>query len=137
MFRMIPLILFIYVWLRLVLPLPLSVYTKAVLAALLCAASLKQQFFAAVGGNFFSPELPRWLIELYGVAFGALFLLFIFTLLKDLLLFYSSKEQKLVTIFSLSAAYFPHGGDGYDIRRRRCFGLGLRHIRGAEAAADT
>ena len=86
MFRMIPLILFIYVWLRLVLPLPLSVYTKAVLAALLCAASLKQQFFAAVGGNFFSPELPRWLIELYGVAFGALFLLFIFTLLKDLLL---------------------------------------------------
>ena len=35
MFRMIPLILFIYVWLRLVLPLPLSIYTKAVLAALL------------------------------------------------------------------------------------------------------
>ena len=84
MFRMIPLILFIYVWLRLVLPLPLSVYTKVAFAVVLCAASLKQQFFAAAGGNFFSPELPRWIIELYGVAIGALFMLFIIKLLKDI-----------------------------------------------------
>ena len=86
MFRWIPLSLFIYVWLRLILPLPLGLTAKAALFAVLCAASLKQQFFVSVGGSFFSPELPRWLIELYGAAFGALFLLFAFTLLKDILM---------------------------------------------------
>ncbi len=86
MFRWIPLSLFIYVWLRFVLPLPLALPAKTALAAALCAASLKQRFFTSVGGDFFSPELPQRLIEFYGIAFGALFLLFVFTLLKDLLL---------------------------------------------------
>ena len=86
MFRWIPLSLFIYVWLRLVLPLPLGLPAKAALAAALCAASLKQQFFTSAGGDFFSPELPQRLIEFYGIAFGALFLLFVLTLLKDILL---------------------------------------------------
>ena len=86
MFRFVPLLLPVYLTLRLVLPLPLSIAAKTVMSLLLFAAALKQQFFLYFGGDFFSPELPVWVIAAYGGAFCALFLMFLFTLCKDLFL---------------------------------------------------
>lgn len=86
MFRFVPLLLPVYLTFRLVLPLPLSIAAKAAMSLLLFAAALKQQFFLYFGGDFFSPELPVWVIVAYGGAFCALFLMFLFTLCKDIFL---------------------------------------------------
>ena len=48
------------------------------------AAAFKQQFFTHVGGHFFSPELPKLVIEGYTAAFVALAVLFALTLCRDL-----------------------------------------------------
>ena len=85
MFCVAPIILFLYVWFRLVLPLPIGSFYKAAFAFLLCAASLKQLVFVKFGG-FFAPDLPRWAIEIYGAAFNMLILLFVLTLLKDIVI---------------------------------------------------
>ncbi|MDY2985048.1 MAG: metallophosphoesterase [Synergistes jonesii] len=95
MFMLFPLILPIYVTLRFLLPLPLSAPVKIAASLMLFAAALKQQFFMRFGGDFFSPELPQWLIVAYGCAFSALFLLFVFTLCKD-----------IFQIVALSARFF-------------------------------
>lgn len=86
MFRFVPLLLSIYLTLRLILPLRLPPAAKAAMSALLFAAALKQQFFLYLGGSFFSPELPVWVIVAYGWAFNALFLMFVFTVCKDIFL---------------------------------------------------
>ncbi|MBR4400938.1 MAG: metallophosphoesterase [Synergistes sp.] len=86
MFMLVPLLLPLYLTFRLILPLPLSAAAKTVMSALLFAAALKQQFFLYFGGDFFSPELPVWVIVAYGAAFCALFMMFLFTLCKDIFL---------------------------------------------------
>ena len=83
---LVPLLLPLYLTFRLILPLPLSAAAKTVMSALLFAAALKQQFFLYFGGDFFSPELPVWVIVAYGGAFCALFMMFLFTLCKDIFL---------------------------------------------------
>lgn len=83
MLNFIPFLIFLYVFFRLILPLPFSTLTKTAFSLLLFAASLKQLFFVHIGGDFFSPELPRRLIEGYDWAFALLVLLFAFAAAKD------------------------------------------------------
>ena len=84
MFRIIAFVLVIYTILRFVLPLRANWAVKAVLSAFIAAAAFKQQFFTHVGGHFFSPELPKLVIEGYTAAFVALAVLFALTLCRDL-----------------------------------------------------
>lgn len=84
MFRIAAFVLVIYTVLRFVLPLRAAWPAKAVLSLLIAAAAFKQQFFTHVGGHFFSPELPKLVIEGYSAAFVALAVLFALTLCRDL-----------------------------------------------------
>lgn len=84
MFRIAAFVLVIYTVLRFVLPLRAAWPAKAALSALIAAAAFKQQFFTHVGGHFFSPELPKLVIEGYTAAFVALAVLFALTLCRDL-----------------------------------------------------
>lgn len=83
MFAWIPFFLFIYTALRLIVPLPISLYAKAACVAALLVPALKQWVFVHFGGSYFSPELPAKLIVFYGAAFGVLFLMFALTFLRD------------------------------------------------------
>ena len=84
MFRIAAFVLVIYTVLRFVLPLRAAWPAKAALSLLIAAAAFKQQFFTHVGGHFFSPELPKLVIEGYTAAFVALAVLFALTLCRDL-----------------------------------------------------
>lgn len=84
MFRIIACILVLYTVLRFVLPLRAAWPVKAVLSVFIAAAAFKQEFFTRVGGHFFSPELPKLVIEGYSAAFVALAVLFALTLCRDL-----------------------------------------------------
>lgn len=83
MFRIVAVVLILYTVLRFVLPLRASWHAKAALTAFIAAAAFKQQFFTHVGGHFFSPELPQFVIEGYTAAFAALAVLFALTLCRD------------------------------------------------------
>lgn len=83
MFRTAAVVLVLYTVLRFVLPLRAAWPAKAALAACIAAAAFKQQFFTHIGGHFFSPELPEFVIEGYTVAFVALAALFALTLCRD------------------------------------------------------
>ena len=84
MFRIAAFVLVIYTVLRFVLPLRAAWPAKAALSTLIAAAAFKQQFFTHIGGHFFSPELPKLVIEGYTAAFVALAVLFALTLCRDL-----------------------------------------------------
>ncbi len=84
MFRIAAFVLVIYTVLRFVLPLRAAWPAKAALSVFIVAAAFKQQFFTHVGGHFFSPELPKLVIEGYTAAFVALAVLFALTLCRDL-----------------------------------------------------
>ena len=84
MFRIAAIFLVLYPLLRFVLPLRASWPVKAGLSVFVVAAAFKQQFFTHVGGHFFSPELPKFVIEGYTVAFVALAVLCVLTLCRDL-----------------------------------------------------
>ncbi|OUO93689.1 metallophosphoesterase [Cloacibacillus sp. An23] len=84
MFRTVAILLVLYPLARFVLPLRASWPVKAALSAFIVAAAFKQQFFTRFGGHFFSPELPKPLIEGYTVVFAALAALVLLTLCRDL-----------------------------------------------------
>lgn len=81
-----PLLFFLYPWFRLVMPLPLPLWSRLLIGLLFLVISLKQQFFIVFGGGFFDPELPGWLIELYGAAYTILVLLLFSAVARDILL---------------------------------------------------
>lgn len=76
----------VYVFLRLVLPLPLAPHFKAVLGMVLLLASAKFFFFSYLTGSLASPEAPRPLQLLSNWLFIALVLLFLLVLAKDVIL---------------------------------------------------
>ena len=84
MFRIIALVLVLYPILRFVLPLRAAWPAKAALSFFIIGAAYKQQFFTHVGGHFFSPELPKLVIEGYTAAFAALAVLCTLTFCRDL-----------------------------------------------------
>ncbi len=84
MFGIISLALALYAIFRFAFRLRTSRRLKALASLLFATAAFKQQFFTHVGGHFFSPELPRFVIELYSVLFAALAVLCLLTLVMDI-----------------------------------------------------
>lgn len=75
-------VLFLYVLIRLVVPLRLGRPAKIALGLLLLLIS--QHYLVRMAfGRMASPETPRWLILVEGWCFAVLVLLFLFTLLRD------------------------------------------------------
>lgn len=79
-------VFFLYVFLRLVLPLPLAPHFKAALGLALLLAAAKFFFFSYLSGSLASPEAPRPLQLLGNWLFIALVLLFLLVLAKDVVL---------------------------------------------------
>jgi len=90
--------LFLYVLLRLVLPLPLSIHTKIICGMVLLLAAAKFLFFSYLTGSLASPEAPRPLQLLGNWLFVALSLLFLMVIAKDVVLGISWLGQKLFSL---------------------------------------
>ncbi len=76
-------IMAVYTFLSLVLPLKSAFWIKALLGAGLMAAGLKYVFYQFVGGGFFRPELPAPVMLTAEALYASLLLLFAFALIKD------------------------------------------------------
>lgn len=78
------LVLFAWLAFRLVLPLPISMAARLVIAALVLLVSLKHFFFQHFFGGLASPELPRFAIILAGWLYATLLFIFILTVIRDM-----------------------------------------------------
>lgn len=78
-------ILFIYVAVRLIFPLPIGVVAKVCASAIILLISLKHLIFMHFFGGLASPELPRLAIMMAGWLYVTLVFVFIFLLLRDIL----------------------------------------------------
>ena len=106
MFRTVAVVLVLYTVLRFVLALRAAWPAKAALAAFIAAAAFKQQFFTHVGGHFFSPELPQFVIEGHTVAFVALAVLFALTFCRDAALVLRSAARAISVWRTGSGIYY-------------------------------
>lgn len=82
-FHVIPLVLFLYVAWRFVLPLPAPAALKGLAALALLAIAQQHLIVRAFFGSLASPELPAPVLVAVGWLFGAFILLAAFLLLKD------------------------------------------------------
>ncbi|GGJ94734.1 hypothetical protein GCM10009304_21010 [Pseudomonas matsuisoli] len=96
-------IAYLYVLWRFVVPLPISRSWRAVIAIALFAVSKYHLILIGLYGTMFSPEFPRPLVLLAGWLFCAFALLFIFTLLSDLV------AGAVALLCRKSVAYFIGG----------------------------
>ena len=78
-------IMAVYVFLSLVLPLKSSLWLKALMGAGLMAAGLKYVFYQVAGGDFFRPEIPTAVMLAAEALYASLILLFFLALIKDAL----------------------------------------------------
>ena len=76
-------IMAVYVFLSLVLPLKTALWLKALMGAGLLAAGLKYVFYQVAGGGFFRPELPAAVMLTAEALYASLIMLFFLTLIKD------------------------------------------------------
>ena len=76
-------IMAVYVFLSLVLPLKAALWLKALMGAGLMAAALKYIFYQVVGGGFFRPELPAPVMLTAEALYASLIMLFFLALIKD------------------------------------------------------
>lgn len=77
---------FLYVFWRLILPLPLPRIWRALIAVLLLVVSKYHYILVLIFGNMFAPEIPRpWLLLASG-SFFVFVLLFVFTLVSDVVI---------------------------------------------------
>ena len=76
-------IMAVYVFLSLVLPLKAGLPAKALLGVALMAAALKYVFYQVVGGGFFRPDLPAPVMLTAEALYAALLMLFVLALAKD------------------------------------------------------
>lgn len=90
--------LFLYVLLRLVLPLTLAVQTKIICGLALLLVSSKFLLFSYLTGSLASPEAPRPLQLLGNWLFVALSLLFLMVIAKDVILSLLWLGQKLFSL---------------------------------------
>lgn len=72
-----------YLLLRFVLPLGCGWPAKVLLALLLALVSSKYEIYEWSSGQFFAPDLPRWILLLLEAAYAALVLLFLLLVLRD------------------------------------------------------
>jgi len=77
------LIIAVYLFFSLVLPLGIRFRSKLVLGAVLLAVSLKYIFYELVGGSFFRPELPVPVLLTAEALYASLVVLFFLALIKD------------------------------------------------------
>jgi len=84
MINVIALIVALYIFLRLIFPLPVKGKTKALLLIPLVLAASKFAVTFFMPGSLASPELPRWFLIVTSWLFGSMMLLFLMTLAKDL-----------------------------------------------------
>lgn len=87
--------MWLYLVIRLVLPLPISGQSKLIFSLILLLASAKFIFFSYITGSLASPEAPRPLLLAANWLFVALSLLFVLTVAKDLVLSLSWLGHKL------------------------------------------
>lgn len=76
-------IMAVYVFLSLVLPLKAGLPAKALLGVAIMAAALKYVFYQVVGGGFFRPDLPAPVMLTAEALYAALLMLFVLALVKD------------------------------------------------------
>lgn len=76
-------IMAVYVFLSLVLPLKAGLPAKALLGVAIMAAALKYVFYQVVGGGFFRPDLPAPVMLTVEALYAALLMLFVLALVKD------------------------------------------------------
>lgn len=79
------LIIVIYLFASLIRPLNIKWHGKIFLSGLLIAVGLKYIFYQVVGGSFFRPELPVFVLVAAEALYGSLIFLFVLALCKDLL----------------------------------------------------
>lgn len=88
------LIMVVYVILRLVVPLPCGLWLKAAAALAVLAAGLKFTWYARLGGAFFAPALPRYVLLIMESLYASLVILVFLLLARDalnLLLWFSRR----------------------------------------------
>ena len=76
-------IMAVYVFLSLVMPLKTALWAKLLMGAALMAAGLKFVFYQVAGGGFFRPDLPAAVMLAAEALYASLLLLFFLTLIKD------------------------------------------------------
>lgn len=76
-------IMAVYVFLSLVLPLKTSLWMKLLMGAGILAAGLKYIFYQVAGGGFFRPDLPAAVMLAAEALYASLIVLFFLTLIKD------------------------------------------------------
>lgn len=76
-------IMAVYAFLSLVLPMKAGLLAKALLGAAFMAAALKYVFYQVVGGGFFRPDLPVPVMLTAEALYAALMVLFVLALAKD------------------------------------------------------
>lgn len=80
------LLLFAWITLRLIIPLPTSITIRLSLAALVLLISLKHFFFQHFFGGLASPELPRFVIILAGWLYATLLFIFALIVIRDIII---------------------------------------------------
>lgn len=80
------LIVFLYIFFRLVLPLPCRPVCKIGLSLALLAINLKYVLYEQVGGRFFVPDLPRPVLLAMETLYASMVILFFLLLARDILL---------------------------------------------------
>ena len=84
MFRLVPIVIFFYVSLRLIFPLPLKWGPKIAATVLLLLFSQQHLIIRHFFGGLAAPSLPHTVILIQGWIFGAVFLLTLLLLLTDI-----------------------------------------------------
>lgn len=84
MITLFSLVLFAWIALRLIMPLPISMAIRLGIIALVLLVSLKHFFFQHFFGGLASPELPRLVIILTGWLYAILLFIFVLTIIRDI-----------------------------------------------------
>lgn len=78
------LVIALYIFFSLILPLRVQLWVKALLGAALLAVSMKYLFYETVGGSFFRPDLPVPVLIMAEALYASLIVLFFLAILKDI-----------------------------------------------------
>lgn len=97
--------LFVYVFFRLVMPLPLPFMAKGFMTFLLLLIALKNFFFQYFFGGLSAPDLPRSIIMMGGYFFALLAFLFLFTALRDAILILSYLVRHPLSIMNVKTSF--------------------------------
>ena len=98
-------LLFAYVSLRLIVPLPIGMAAKTGASLFVLLVSLKHYFFRHFFGGLASPELPRLVIIITGWIYVTLVLVFVFLVARDVLFILLFAARKAGFLTGLHVTY--------------------------------